>query len=82
MSDARKKCPNGLFGSHKFEPRYDRGAADMSAFKTFQARDPSYMEALRKQTYVCDVCVKCGERIGRDAVAEPTVLRNLKISGL
>lgn len=59
-------CPHGWWGSHKFEPRYDLGPADMSAFKSFQARNASYMEPLRKKTYVRDICTKCGKTIERE----------------
>ncbi len=59
------RCPNTLFGSHKFEPRYDLGPADLSQFAAFKARTPSYMEPLRTKTYVRDVCIKCGKTIER-----------------
>jgi len=57
-------CPNGLFGSHKFEPRYDLGPADLSAFVEFKGT-PSALESMRKKTYIRDVCVKCGKTIER-----------------
>ena len=63
--DLRTRCSNSYFGSHKFEPRYDLSPADMSAFKSFKAADPSYMEPLRAKTYVRDVCTKCGKTIER-----------------
>ena len=66
-------CPNGLFGSHKFEPRYDLGPADLSAFVEFKGTfkgTPSLLESMRKKTYVRDVCVKCGKTIERGGVAK------------
>lgn len=65
--DAPEICPNGLFGSHKFEARYDLSAADLSPFQSihglFAAR---FAQAMRSKTYVRDVCVKCGRTIERE----------------
>jgi hypothetical protein len=64
--DVAEICPNGLFGSHKFEARYDLGPTDLSPFQSirglFAAR---FAEAMRSKTYVRDVCVKCGMTIER-----------------
>lgn len=62
-------CPNGLFGSHKFEPRYDLGPADLSAFVEFKGT-PSSLESTRNKIYIRDVCVKCGKTIERGGVAK------------
>ena len=59
------RCPNSWFGAHKMEARYDLGPADLSQFATFQARNVSYMDALRTKTYVRDICVRCGKTIER-----------------
>lgn len=63
------RCPNGWFGSHKFEPRYDLGAADLSPFftgrvDTFKA-DAVSIEKMRTKTYVHDICIRCGKTIER-----------------
>lgn len=44
-------CPNTLFGSHKFKPRYD---------KWIYAETDS-----EEKTYVHDICVRCGKIIKR-----------------
>jgi hypothetical protein len=60
------RCYNSWFGSHKFEPRYDLGPADVSKFESISGgRAVSFMETLRSKTYVHDVCIKCGEVIIR-----------------
>lgn len=63
------RCPNSWFGSHKFEPRYDLGAADLSPF--FGDRVASFktsadsIESMRAKTYVRDICIRCGKTIER-----------------
>lgn len=55
--DIAEICPNGLFGSHKFEARYDLGPAALESLITHD---------MRIRTYVRDVCVKCGMTIERE----------------
>ena len=62
-----EKCPNSWLGSHRFKPRYDLGPADISGFQSLKGNGAgSFLEKLRKQTYVRDVCVKCGQTIERE----------------
>ena len=66
--DIAEICPNGLFGSHKFEARYDLGPADLSMFETISGTAAVlFAEKMRSKTYVRDVCVKCGRTIEREA---------------
>jgi hypothetical protein len=58
------KCQS-IFG-HNFRPRFDLGPADVSAFRTISAADPDFLEQLRTQTYVRDVCERCGHTIERN----------------
>lgn len=56
---------------HKFQPRYDRKwstalndlLACHEAIKMVEA--PSNTPYLKEETYVFDICVKCGNTIGR-----------------
>lgn len=61
------ECPNApITGHHKFEPRYDLGPADLSAFESISGYGTgSIFEKMRSKTYVRDVCVRCGETIER-----------------
>jgi len=47
---------------HRYEARYDLGAADLSQFEDFRGSNKS-LEALRKKTYIHDICVRCGDVI-------------------
>lgn len=54
--------------SHKYEPRYDLGTADVQGFKVegiSLAGLRSILETLCTRTYVRDVCIKCGHIIER-----------------
>lgn len=53
-----------LFGGCRFEPRYDKSAADLSASK-IDVQGRGAIEALRHITYVRDVCIRCGRTIER-----------------
>ncbi|KKM72783.1 hypothetical protein LCGC14_1417080 [marine sediment metagenome] len=65
-----KGCKDGV---HKFEARYDKAPADLSAFKKLKGDDVGpVLEKLRHVTYVRDVCVLCGETVERpDATVIP-----------
>jgi hypothetical protein len=70
MSD---RCPNGLFGAHQFQPRYDLGPANLSGFESIKGNGAGqFMEKLRQQTYVRDVCVKCGQTVERSSLRTET----------
>ena len=47
----------------KFEPRYDLGPADFSAFTSIKSANSNFAESLRKKTYRGDVCVTCGKLV-------------------
>jgi len=49
----------------KFEPRYDLASPDFSQFASIDRMPSSFVEQLRKKTYVRDVCVTCGKTIER-----------------
>lgn len=64
------KCQSHWRGQHKFEPRYDLGAANLSRFTSIEGIGVgSFMEKLRPKTYVHDVCVRCGDTINRPSGA-------------
>lgn len=57
------KCPSGSHGRHDFQARYDLSPAETHGLKL---EVPEYAVAAtinlyRKQTYVHDVCIRCGE---------------------
>jgi len=61
-------CPREgrWIGGCKFEPRYDLGQADFSAFTSLKGHDVVELaDKLRKKTYVKDVCVRCGKTVER-----------------
>lgn len=60
------RCPNGLFGSHRFEARYDLSPPDLSQFSEIMRMSVGFAEKLRRKTYVRDVCTKCGKTIERN----------------
>lgn len=60
------RCPNSWFGAHKFKPRYDLSAPDLSMFTGSFKADNETIEKLRTKTYVRDVCTKCGKTIERE----------------
>ena len=70
MSECDRKT---IFGrpACRFEARYDQGAIDAENFYasdliTIETHDRvDALAAWRKQTYVRDVCVKCGKTIER-----------------
>ncbi len=65
MSEDCKRAGR-IFGGCHFAPRYDLGPADVSRFTSLSgAGAGSFLEKLRKQTYVRDVCVRCGKTIER-----------------
>lgn len=56
----------GLFGAHRFEARYDKSPANLEQFTELRGHGSVAMaETCRQQTYVRDVCVKCGAVIER-----------------
>jgi hypothetical protein len=62
-------CPKfgKLIGGCKFEPRYDTKTGAPGEFKTDDAELMSvFFNGLgTSKTYVCDVCVRCGEKVNR-----------------
>ena len=50
---------------HRYEPRYDLGKADLSAFKSFSGMRNKSLELFRTKTYVHDICVRCGDVVKR-----------------
>ncbi len=63
---------NGLFGIHRFEPRYDLSPANMKGQMAECAPSDAIamMDRFRAQTYVCDICVRCGTVISRQSLAK------------
>lgn len=59
------ECPrfNKWIRGCKFEPRYDKSVPGNG-----QSLDFRQGNALRQVTYVCDVCIHCGEVVAREAV--------------
>lgn len=52
----------------RFEERCDLAPADLSAFTNIKGNGVgSFMEKLRRKTYVRDVCIRCGKTIERGA---------------
>lgn len=51
------RCPNSLFGAHKFKPRYDRVFPDRPLKVSGYWTAEDFMENI----YRGDVCVRCGE---------------------
>lgn len=50
---------------HNFQPRYDT-APTLSRAKNIDAGELArVLEASAKQTYVCDVCTRCGQKVSR-----------------
>lgn len=60
-------CPREgkWIGGCKFEPRYDEGPADLSAFRQIDQMTEAALDRFRPKTYVRDVCVTCGKTIER-----------------
>ena len=56
-------CPRfgKWIGGCKFEPRYDVGPPDFSAFTRFKNMHAGFAETLKPEKYICDVCVRCGK---------------------
>lgn len=48
---------------HKFQPRYDEEPLPFEVEEC--ANITQFVKAYTKRTYVCDVCVRCGEIIKR-----------------
>lgn len=64
MTDCQRK--GKWIGGCNFEPRYDLSEPDLSRFKTFKSRNVAeFLDALRKKTYVKDVCITCGKSVMR-----------------
>ena len=57
-----------LDGQHNYQPRYDKSSgidsADLADIATGYLL--AAIEAMRVETYVRDVCTRCGEYIDRD----------------
>lgn len=67
MTDCERKT---IFGrpACRFEGRFDLSAADISGlgkFKVGPQAVETFMNAMRTETYVRDVCIKCGKTIER-----------------
>lgn len=61
MSD----CPRaGKWLGCRFEPRFDLSAANIDGFESIRGSVAAF-ESLRSETYVRDVCVRCGKTIER-----------------
>lgn len=58
------RCPNGWFGFHRFEPRYDTKIPQTLLETGFEGTAHT-IEKVKDKTYVRDVCVHCGETIER-----------------
>lgn len=61
-----KSCEDGV---HKFEARYDTKYRDYSDLELNWVSISDIKEILnspKKQTYIYDVCVKCGKTINRE----------------
>lgn len=57
-------CMGSFFGAHKYQPRYHTTPPDnIARFKGCGESFENYIKVLTKKTYVCDVCVKCGDVI-------------------
>ena len=53
-------------GGCRFEPRYDKEPADVGRLESFSGRDAgSFLEKMRRVTYVADVCTTCGKVVSR-----------------
>lgn len=58
----------GLFGVHRFKARFDSEMPEGMKSEGYEGSALAYLETLklmRKNTYVRDVCVKCGAVIER-----------------
>jgi hypothetical protein len=64
-----KNCNKGV---HRFEPRYDKSEAifPWDRFESIKIR-PDTLETMRRITYVCDVCIRCGKTIKRESEVIP-----------
>jgi hypothetical protein len=73
-------CPRfGKWFGCRFEARYDLGPPDLTAYKTVSAMSRGALEMHRRQTYVCDICVRCGATIERNPLTpEPAVCQTHK----
>lgn len=61
-----------LFGGCKFSPRYDTvNDADPLIWMMTPTRGQAIPRAGR-QTYICDVCERCGKTLVRRKLKEPT----------
>ena len=49
------------FGGCKFEPRYDYGESGAIKIKGTSENLVDVLNASKKQTYVGDICVRCGK---------------------
>lgn len=70
MDDVAEECPRQiyLFGSCKFEARYDTIPPPPSAcagLKTSVGGADVFIRALTKTVYVRDVCIRCGKTVER-----------------
>lgn len=59
-----KKCTSWL--GHKFEARYQKSAARTPAIGEVRGDIVGILETLRDETYVHDICVRCGEIVRRE----------------
>ncbi len=55
------------FGGCKFEPRYDEIPVQVKSDNplVILASSDSFGSPTIKKIYVCDICVRCGERVNR-----------------
>jgi hypothetical protein len=64
-----KRC-KGIFGTHKFEARFDRHPVEMrlDSVETHGREGLDALEALTVQKiYVRDICIRCGQTIERNS---------------
>ncbi len=60
-------CPrrDKWFRGCRFEPRYDKGVADIEKVSCRGVSPDVVLEALTPKTYVADICVVCGKVVDR-----------------
>lgn len=55
-------------GGCKFEGRYDTDEPDLAQFEVLRGVGiPALVESLKAETYVRDVCIRCGRTVERGA---------------
>lgn len=63
--EMRDRCPNAWFGAHRFEPRYDERPNPDYVAGDYSGPAGGFRKLLVLNTYVRDVCVKCGKTAER-----------------